>query len=97
VVPVHINCSGLHDSNPPSRNVRTEPPFGSNEDIQHPREEKKFTGRCRLFVGNLSAEVTEDEFKEWFKPFGEFTEVFLNSQKSFGFIRMVRLLYMPRT
>lgn len=54
-----------------------------------PLSQKKFTGRCRLFVGNLPADMTEDEFKEMFSPHGEFTEVFLNPSKSFGFIRMV--------
>ena len=55
-----------------------------------PLAEKKFTGRCRLFVGNLPSDMTEEKFKELFKPHGEFTEVFLNPMKGFGFIRMVR-------
>lgn len=51
--------------------------------------EKKFTGRCRLFVGNLPNDTTEDEFKKMFSPFGQFTEIYLNTSRGFGFIRMV--------
>ena len=32
---------------------------------------KKFTGRCRLFVGNLSTEFKEQDLKELFLPYGE--------------------------
>jgi proline- and glutamine-rich splicing factor len=35
-------------------------------------------------------DMSEEEFKDFFIPHGEFTEVFINSQKGFGFIRMVR-------
>ena len=51
--------------------------------------DRKFTGRCRLFVGNLSADTTEKEFKEMFDPYGESSEMFLNAARAFGFIRMV--------
>jgi hypothetical protein len=51
--------------------------------------EKKFTGRCRLFVGNLPSDMTEVEFKELFTKFGEVGEVFLNPSRSFGFIKLV--------
>ena len=54
-----------------------------------PKEEKKFTGRCRLFVGNITPEMTEENFKDLFTPFGEISEVFVNGSKGFGFIRMV--------
>jgi proline- and glutamine-rich splicing factor len=50
--------------------------------------EKKFTGRCRLFVGNLPLDITEQEFKEIFSKYGEIGEVFLNAQRSFGFIKL---------
>lgn len=53
------------------------------------RPERKFTGRCRLFLGNLPNDMTEDEFKKLFVPFGESTEHFLNSGRGFGFVRMV--------
>lgn len=57
------------------------------------KTEKKFTGRCRLFIGNLPNETTDEEFKKLFEKFGEINEVFLNKQKMFGFIRLVRYLY----
>ena len=68
-------------------------PQGGDGGFQMPdsenREEKKFTGRCRLFVGNLPNECGEEEFKKLFEPFGEFSEVYVNTQRGFGFIRMV--------
>lgn len=56
-----------------------------------PKEKKKFTGRCRLFVGNITPDTTEEEFKDLFKPFGEINECFVNGSKGFGFIRLVCL------
>jgi len=50
--------------------------------------EKKFTGRCRLFVGNLPSETTDEEFKTMFEPYGETNEVYLNNQRGFGFVRL---------
>lgn len=50
--------------------------------------EKKFNGRNRLYVGNLSNDITEEEFVELFKPFGETSEVFINKEKNFGFIKL---------
>jgi len=86
--PAMFGTAQIVESGDAARNVKTEAvnAYGSED---APKEEKKFTGRCRLFVGNLSSDVTEEEFKDWFKPFGEFTEIFLNLQKSFGFIKMV--------
>lgn len=52
-------------------------------------KEKKFTGRCRLFVGNLPTEINENEFKELFIKYGEIGESFLNTQRGFGFIKLV--------
>ena len=51
---------------------------------------KKFTGRCRLFVGNLPNEVKEAELKELFSPHGDIAECYL-SGKGFAFLRMVTL------
>uniref|UniRef100_A0A914HFF7 RRM domain-containing protein n=1 Tax=Globodera rostochiensis TaxID=31243 RepID=A0A914HFF7_GLORO len=48
---------------------------------------KKFTGRCRLFVGNLPIEVKEAELKELFTPHGDIAECFL-SGKGFAFLRL---------
>jgi len=50
--------------------------------------EKKFSGRCRLFVANLHNTTTEQELKELFSEFGETGEVYVNRDKGFGFIRM---------
>ncbi|CAG5134434.1 unnamed protein product, partial [Candidula unifasciata] len=50
--------------------------------------EKKFTGRCRLFVGNLTPDVTEDEFRKMFEPYGEVSEMYVNTGRGFGFIRL---------
>lgn len=54
--------------------------------------ERKFTGRCRLFVGNITPDTSEDDFKKMFEPFGEISEVYLNNSKGFGFIRLVSYL-----
>lgn len=50
--------------------------------------EKKFNGRNRLYVGNIGAEVTEDDLNELFKPYGETAEIFMNKEKNFGFIKL---------
>jgi len=50
--------------------------------------EKKFNGRCRLFIANLHSTTTEEELKEMFGEFGETGEVYVNKEKGFGFIRM---------
>jgi proline- and glutamine-rich splicing factor len=49
---------------------------------------KKFTGRCRLFVGNLPPSITDEEFRKMFQQFGEIAEVFLHPQKGFGFVKL---------
>ncbi|XP_067867312.1 splicing factor, proline- and glutamine-rich-like [Heterodontus francisci] len=50
--------------------------------------EKTYTQRCRLFVGNLPADITEEDFKRLFDKYGEPGEVFINKGKGFGFIRL---------
>ncbi|MBN3294532.1 PSPC1 protein, partial [Polypterus senegalus] len=50
--------------------------------------EKTFTQRCRLFVGNLPTDITEDDFKKLFAKYGEANEVFINRDRGFGFIRL---------
>ncbi|XP_062889961.1 splicing factor, proline- and glutamine-rich isoform X1 [Mobula hypostoma] len=50
--------------------------------------EKTYTQRCRLFVGNLPSDITEDDFKKLFEKYGEPGEVFINKGKGFGFIRL---------
>lgn len=51
-------------------------------------EETKFSGRCRLYIGNIGAEVTEEELTEMLQKFGEIHDLFYNNQKSFAFLRM---------
>uniref|UniRef100_A0A8C5DMX4 RRM domain-containing protein n=1 Tax=Gouania willdenowi TaxID=441366 RepID=A0A8C5DMX4_GOUWI len=50
--------------------------------------EKSYTQRCRLFVGNLPNDITEDNFRRIFAKYGEPSEVFINKAKGFGFIRL---------
>ncbi|XP_054618938.1 splicing factor, proline- and glutamine-rich isoform X2 [Dunckerocampus dactyliophorus] len=50
--------------------------------------EKTYTQRCRLFIGNLPSEITEEQFRKIFSKYGEPSEVFINKAKGFGFIRL---------
>ncbi|XP_039977890.1 splicing factor, proline- and glutamine-rich isoform X2 [Xiphias gladius] len=50
--------------------------------------EKTYTQRCRLFIGNLPSDITEEHFKKLFAKYGEPSEVFINKSKGFGFIRL---------
>lgn len=51
-------------------------------------EEVKFSGRNRLYIGNLTADATEEELVELFLPYGEITEVFMNKEKLYAFVRV---------
>lgn len=51
--------------------------------------EKTFTQRSRLFVGNLPLSMSEEEFKNMFAKYGNISEVFINRERGFGFIRLV--------
>lgn len=53
--------------------------------------EKKFSGRTRLYVGNIGNDVTENDLSELFRPFGETSEYFLNKEKNFAFVRVVSI------
>ncbi|XP_037552467.1 paraspeckle component 1 isoform X2 [Nematolebias whitei] len=50
--------------------------------------EKTFTQRARLFVGSLPLDVTEEEFRKLFAKYGNISEVFLNRERGFGFVRL---------
>ncbi|XP_056883211.1 paraspeckle component 1 isoform X1 [Takifugu flavidus] len=50
--------------------------------------EKTFTLRSRLFVGNLPLDMTDEEFKHMFAKYGNVSEVFVNRERGFGFIRL---------
>lgn len=51
-------------------------------------EEVKFSGRNRLYVGNLPHDVKEEDLREWFKPYGEINEAFVNNEKNFAFLKV---------
>lgn len=57
-------------------------------------EEKKFSGRNRLYVGNLTNDVTEEEIQQMFAPYSEISELFVNKEKNFAFLRLVRFLFI---
>ncbi|XP_072287420.1 non-POU domain-containing octamer-binding protein [Pyxicephalus adspersus] len=50
--------------------------------------EKTYTQRSRLFVGNLPADVTEEELRKLFEKYGKAGEIFIHKDKGFGFIRL---------
>ncbi|CAF1362196.1 unnamed protein product [Rotaria sp. Silwood1] len=52
--------------------------------------EKKTTqgGRCRLFIGNVPSDLTQDEFQLLFGKYGELIEYFVNPSRGFGFIKL---------
>ncbi|XP_043915338.1 splicing factor, proline- and glutamine-rich isoform X2 [Protopterus annectens] len=50
--------------------------------------EKTYTQRCRLFVGNLPTDITDEEFRQLFAKYGTPGEVFINKSKGFGFIKL---------
>jgi len=52
------------------------------------KDEKKFTGRCRLFVGNIPQNIAEDSLKKLFEKHGQVAEVFLGKNNAFAFIKM---------
>ncbi|KAG5679670.1 hypothetical protein PVAND_009224 [Polypedilum vanderplanki] len=51
-------------------------------------DEVIFSGRNRLYVGNLTSDVTDEELKELFSPYGEISETFINSEKNFAFLKV---------
>lgn len=62
----------------------------SNWSSSHKTKERKFSGRCRLFVGNLT-NCDEKELRDMFEKYGEVAEVFVNKDKGFGFVRLVSI------
>ncbi|XP_017011711.2 protein no-on-transient A [Drosophila takahashii] len=57
------------------------------EPVEVPTE-TKFSGRNRLYVGNLTGDITDDELREMFKPYGEISEIFSNLDKNFTFLKV---------
>ena len=79
--------SGSSMSNEMNRMTEVSPKRG----FERNRQEKKFANRARLYVGNLPRGISEDELKILFDPYGEMTQVFIEKDKNFGFVRMVSL------
>uniref|UniRef100_A0A1A7XMH7 Paraspeckle component 1 n=1 Tax=Iconisemion striatum TaxID=60296 RepID=A0A1A7XMH7_9TELE len=50
--------------------------------------EKTFTQRARLFVGCLPLDIPEEEFTDMFSKYGNVSEVFINRERGFAFIRL---------
>jgi len=50
--------------------------------------EKTYTQRSRLFVGNLPTGCTEKEVEKLFSKYGQPSEIFINKDRGFGFIRL---------
>lgn len=67
----------------PGYPTRELPPIETKLD-QH----KKFSGRCRLFVGNLPHNTSEEKLKTLFDRFGEVGEVYLGPKSAFAFVKM---------
>nr|XP_015204105.1 PREDICTED: splicing factor, proline- and glutamine-rich isoform X2 [Lepisosteus oculatus] len=94
-------ASELKPALPPSKPVpppskKTEPPAVPEQQqelratlslLRRPGE-KTYTQRCRLFIGNLPSDISDEEFKKLFAKYGEPSEIFINKSKGFGFIRL---------
>ncbi|XP_006632896.1 non-POU domain-containing octamer-binding protein [Lepisosteus oculatus] len=58
------------------------------QNFRKPGEKKVYTQRSRLFVGNLPVGVTEEDVEKLFSKYGKPSEIFINKERSFGFIRL---------
>ncbi|KAI1898130.1 hypothetical protein AGOR_G00069180 [Albula goreensis] len=50
--------------------------------------EKTYTQRSRLFVGNLPTGTTEEDVDKLFSKYGKPSEIFINKDRGFGFVRL---------
>merc|ERR550519_2418524 len=50
--------------------------------------ERRFSGRSRLYIGNIQPDMTEEKLKDLVGKFGEVGEMFFNQEKHFAFLRM---------
>ncbi|KAL7741067.1 hypothetical protein ACLKA6_013499 [Drosophila palustris] len=58
-------------------------------DLSNEFEEFKFSGRNRLYVGNLTSELAnEEQMRKMFKPYGELGDIFINNEKNFAFVKV---------
>lgn len=81
-----VNSNGQHSET-------GEPPNSNSSltiDLQSFRKpgEKAYTQRSRLFVGNLPAGVTEEEVEKLFSKYGKSSEIYIQKDRGFGFIRL---------
>ncbi|CAF1128607.1 unnamed protein product, partial [Didymodactylos carnosus] len=61
----------------------------SNSSAQQVGDKKAVTGgRCRLFIGNVPSDLTQNEFQVLFGKYGELVEYFVNPSRGFGFIKL---------
>lgn len=100
----HEKKQDLNDSSTNALNEETQDLLGSDGNfssvieptnvLEKGRREKKFGNRSRLYVGNLPKGITEDDLRTLFNEFGETEQVFIEKEKNFGFIRLVRNCYI---
>merc|ERR550519_2710309 len=50
--------------------------------------ERRFSGRSRLYIGNITPDMTEEKLKDLVGKSGEVGEMFFNQEKHFAFLRM---------
>lgn len=54
------------------------------------QEEILFSGRNRLYIGNLPNDITEGQLAELFQSYGKTAETFINAEKNFAFLKIDR-------
>lgn len=82
-----IQSSDQHRRSTHSGDSTIKESAGGSNGSEMPR--RRFTNRCRLFVGNLPTDCKESEIRDLMKPYGEISECFV-SGKGFSFVRLVR-------
>lgn len=50
-------------------------------------EEKKFSNRSRLYVGNIPSKMSEQDLKNLLNTYGETNDLFFNKEKNFAFVK----------
>ena len=91
-----LSCIGGRGRGGFQGGFRRDPTMMRLQEIQGPTHElppvdtseRKFSGRSRLYIGNIGPNVSEEKIKEEISKFGEIGELFFNSEKHFAFLRM---------
>ncbi|CDW55239.1 Paraspeckle component 1 [Trichuris trichiura] len=81
---LHYRLSSGSVSN---RNQPPPPPFEMEESTGSSAA-RRASGRCRLFVGNLPVDVSDEELRALFSKYGDVSECYV-SRKGFAFVRLV--------